>query len=292
MKGVSHRLRLRHQSSPRGESVQDVLVWAHELQLMKMFTRRHFQLKLHFTSVCPPHPRTAAGLFHILRSPSSSFRAQTAVQHFCPQRCTVSDITLCLSVFVRLYSLQLWPVVLSWGCTLACRTRTSWGSSTWSAWWPSLRASSAPTVRRSIPVESETKATTHSCLLLMNIWRRSLSETQIRVNLVFYVSGDEIGMLEDMEVGISDLQKVVFHITEAKADDLSDLQPLVCGRRWESISVVFVFRPCMFSYFIYYPVLFKIIVLVCTMQRKSESRLDYFMARRFRLVWKFWFLWL
>ncbi|XP_068178011.1 type II inositol 3,4-bisphosphate 4-phosphatase isoform X2 [Antennarius striatus] len=42
---------------------------------------------------------------------------------------------------------------------------------------------------------------------------------------------DEIGMLEDMEVGISDLQKVVFHITEAKTDDLSDLQPLVCGRR-------------------------------------------------------------
>ncbi|XP_028273215.1 type II inositol 3,4-bisphosphate 4-phosphatase isoform X2 [Parambassis ranga] len=42
---------------------------------------------------------------------------------------------------------------------------------------------------------------------------------------------EEIGMLEDMEVGISDLQKVVFKITEAKTDDLSDLQPLVCGRR-------------------------------------------------------------
>ncbi|KAM8772918.1 type II inositol 3,4-bisphosphate 4-phosphatase isoform X2 [Acanthopagrus latus] len=42
---------------------------------------------------------------------------------------------------------------------------------------------------------------------------------------------EEIGMLEDMEVGISDLQRVVFQITEAKTDDLSDLQPLVCGRR-------------------------------------------------------------
>ncbi|KAM4584368.1 type II inositol 3,4-bisphosphate 4-phosphatase isoform 1-T1 [Odontesthes bonariensis] len=42
---------------------------------------------------------------------------------------------------------------------------------------------------------------------------------------------EEIGMLEDMEVGISDLQKVVFKITEAKADGRSELQPLVCGRR-------------------------------------------------------------
>uniref|UniRef100_A0A3B4G3D8 phosphatidylinositol-3,4-bisphosphate 4-phosphatase n=1 Tax=Pundamilia nyererei TaxID=303518 RepID=A0A3B4G3D8_9CICH len=42
---------------------------------------------------------------------------------------------------------------------------------------------------------------------------------------------EEFGMLEDMEVGISDLQRVMFKITEAKSDDLSDLQPLVCGRR-------------------------------------------------------------
>uniref|UniRef100_A0A3Q2FFM0 phosphatidylinositol-3,4-bisphosphate 4-phosphatase n=1 Tax=Cyprinodon variegatus TaxID=28743 RepID=A0A3Q2FFM0_CYPVA len=33
---------------------------------------------------------------------------------------------------------------------------------------------------------------------------------------------EEIGMLEDMEVGISDLQKVVFRITEAKAEDLGE----------------------------------------------------------------------
>ncbi|KAM4603344.1 type II inositol 3,4-bisphosphate 4-phosphatase [Polymixia lowei] len=42
---------------------------------------------------------------------------------------------------------------------------------------------------------------------------------------------EEIGMLEDMEVGITDLHRVTFKITEAKTDDLSDLQPLVCGRR-------------------------------------------------------------
>lgn len=54
--------------------------------------------------------------------------------------------------------------------------------------------------------------------------------------------GEEFGMLEDMEVGISDLQRVMFKITEAKSDDLSDLQPLVCGRRWD---LVFFF--CLFS---------------------------------------------
>ncbi|XP_054636082.1 type II inositol 3,4-bisphosphate 4-phosphatase isoform X2 [Dunckerocampus dactyliophorus] len=42
---------------------------------------------------------------------------------------------------------------------------------------------------------------------------------------------EEIGMLEDMEVGISDLQRVVFKITEAKTDQLGDLQPVVRGRR-------------------------------------------------------------
>ncbi|XP_015200093.2 type II inositol 3,4-bisphosphate 4-phosphatase isoform X2 [Lepisosteus oculatus] len=42
---------------------------------------------------------------------------------------------------------------------------------------------------------------------------------------------EEIGMLEDMEVGISDLQRVTFKITEAKSEDPSDLQPVVSGRR-------------------------------------------------------------
>ncbi len=58
-------------------------------------------------------------------------------------------------------------------------------------------------------------------------------KNQITVNPVFQTLylGEEIGMLEDMEVGISDLQRVVFQITEAKTDDISGLQPLVCGRR-------------------------------------------------------------
>ncbi|XP_066574494.1 type II inositol 3,4-bisphosphate 4-phosphatase isoform X3 [Amia ocellicauda] len=42
---------------------------------------------------------------------------------------------------------------------------------------------------------------------------------------------EEIGMLEDMEVGISDLQRVTFKITEAKSEDPNDLQPIVSGRR-------------------------------------------------------------
>ncbi|XP_013924161.1 PREDICTED: type II inositol 3,4-bisphosphate 4-phosphatase [Thamnophis sirtalis] len=39
---------------------------------------------------------------------------------------------------------------------------------------------------------------------------------------------DEIGMLEDMAVGISDLQKVMFKITETKSDDIL---PVITGRR-------------------------------------------------------------
>ncbi|KAL2098065.1 hypothetical protein ACEWY4_007272 [Coilia grayii] len=42
---------------------------------------------------------------------------------------------------------------------------------------------------------------------------------------------EEIGMLEDMETGISDLNRVTFRITEAKSDDPADLQPVVSGRR-------------------------------------------------------------
>ncbi|XP_062852304.1 type II inositol 3,4-bisphosphate 4-phosphatase isoform X2 [Trichomycterus rosablanca] len=42
---------------------------------------------------------------------------------------------------------------------------------------------------------------------------------------------EEIGMLEDMEVGISDLHRVNFKITEAASEDPSNLQPTVKGRR-------------------------------------------------------------
>lgn len=40
--------------------------------------------------------------------------------------------------------------------------------------------------------------------------------------------GDEIGMLEDMAVGISDLKKVAFKIIEAKSNDVL---PVITGRR-------------------------------------------------------------
>ncbi|KAM6972366.1 type II inositol 3,4-bisphosphate 4-phosphatase isoform 2-T2 [Aplochiton taeniatus] len=45
------------------------------------------------------------------------------------------------------------------------------------------------------------------------------------------VYSEEIGMMEDMEVGISDLHRVTFRITEAKTDELADLEPVVSGRR-------------------------------------------------------------
>ncbi|XP_051983554.1 type II inositol 3,4-bisphosphate 4-phosphatase isoform X2 [Xyrauchen texanus] len=42
---------------------------------------------------------------------------------------------------------------------------------------------------------------------------------------------EEIGMLEDMEVGISDLHRVTFKITEATSEEPVNLQPTVSGRR-------------------------------------------------------------
>uniref|UniRef100_A0A3B4FKQ7 Type II inositol 3,4-bisphosphate 4-phosphatase-like n=1 Tax=Pundamilia nyererei TaxID=303518 RepID=A0A3B4FKQ7_9CICH len=41
--------------------------------------------------------------------------------------------------------------------------------------------------------------------------------------------GDEIGMLEDMEVGVADLKRVVFTITEAKTEQPDDLLPTLNG---------------------------------------------------------------
>ncbi|KAJ8008543.1 hypothetical protein DPEC_G00105970 [Dallia pectoralis] len=43
--------------------------------------------------------------------------------------------------------------------------------------------------------------------------------------------GDEVGMLEDMEVGVSDLKKISFRITEAKSEQPTDLLPTVSGQR-------------------------------------------------------------
>lgn len=45
---------------------------------------------------------------------------------------------------------------------------------------------------------------------------------------LFPCVGDEIGMLEDMAVGISDLKKVAFKIIEAKSNDVL---PVITGRR-------------------------------------------------------------
>ncbi|KAI2668134.1 Type II inositol 3,4-bisphosphate 4-phosphatase [Labeo rohita] len=42
---------------------------------------------------------------------------------------------------------------------------------------------------------------------------------------------EEIGMLEDMEVGIGDLHRVTFRITEAASEEAVSLQPTVSGRR-------------------------------------------------------------
>ena len=61
--------------------------------------------------------------------------------------------------------------------------------------------------------------------------RVSLDGALTRRCCVLCCEGEEIGMLEDMEIGISDLHRVSFKITEAKTDDLSDRQPSICGRR-------------------------------------------------------------
>ncbi|XP_070710550.1 type II inositol 3,4-bisphosphate 4-phosphatase-like isoform X2 [Pempheris klunzingeri] len=48
--------------------------------------------------------------------------------------------------------------------------------------------------------------------------------------------GDEVGMLEDMEVGVADLSRVMFAVTEAKSEQLDDLLPTLTGT-WSSLVV-------------------------------------------------------
>ncbi|XP_044039765.1 type II inositol 3,4-bisphosphate 4-phosphatase-like isoform X2 [Siniperca chuatsi] len=43
--------------------------------------------------------------------------------------------------------------------------------------------------------------------------------------------GDEVGMLEDMEVGVADLSEVAFTVTEAKTEQPDDLLPTLSGAR-------------------------------------------------------------
>ncbi len=48
------------------------------------------------------------------------------------------------------------------------------------------------------------------------------------------MSGDEVGMLEDMEVGVADLSNVAFTVTEAKTEEPDDLLPTLQGTWWET----------------------------------------------------------
>ncbi|XP_026016098.1 type II inositol 3,4-bisphosphate 4-phosphatase-like isoform X2 [Astatotilapia calliptera] len=58
--------------------------------------------------------------------------------------------------------------------------------------------------------------------------------------------GDEIGMLEDMEVGVADLKGVAFTITEAKTEQPDDLLPTLSGT-WGSFIVEVPLPPETFS---------------------------------------------
>ncbi|XP_034424916.1 type II inositol 3,4-bisphosphate 4-phosphatase-like isoform X2 [Hippoglossus hippoglossus] len=58
--------------------------------------------------------------------------------------------------------------------------------------------------------------------------------------------GDELGMLEDMEVGVSDLSQVAFTVTEANTEQPDDLLPTLSGT-WGSFVVEVQLTPEMFG---------------------------------------------
>ncbi|XP_035461774.2 type II inositol 3,4-bisphosphate 4-phosphatase-like isoform X3 [Scophthalmus maximus] len=58
--------------------------------------------------------------------------------------------------------------------------------------------------------------------------------------------GDEVGMLEDMEVGVADLSQVAFTVTEAKTEETDDLLPTLSGT-WGSFVVEVPLTPETFA---------------------------------------------
>ncbi|KAM7372683.1 hypothetical protein PAMP_009832 [Pampus punctatissimus] len=66
-----------------------------------------------------------------------------------------------------------------------------------------------------------------------------------QAKLLVYKS-DEVGMLEDMEVGVDDLGRVAFTVTEAKTEQLDDLLPTLHGT-WGSLVVKVPLPPEMFA---------------------------------------------
>ncbi|TRY54068.1 hypothetical protein DNTS_034495, partial [Danionella cerebrum] len=65
------------------------------------------------------------------------------------------------------------------------------------------------------------------------VFLKQLHEVGLLVQFESLLStySEEIGMLEDMEVGVSDLSTVRFRITEAQSEDGDALMPLITGRR-------------------------------------------------------------
>uniref|UniRef100_A0AAZ3PJ37 PH domain-containing protein n=1 Tax=Oncorhynchus tshawytscha TaxID=74940 RepID=A0AAZ3PJ37_ONCTS len=58
---------------------------------------------------------------------------------------------------------------------------------------------------------------------------------------------DEVGMLEDMEMGVSDLNRVSFKITEAKSEQPTDLLPSVTGLRPLPSETYLLVHPLLFN---------------------------------------------
>lgn len=130
------------------------------------------------------------------------------------RKVTVS-LSLCVSPSCRrLFAASCWSFLEVWRIQSSCSSSSLWES------WPSSRACWAPMVRL--------------------VWEwASVSSSQTAFLLLFglidsrCVSGEEVGMLEDMEVGVADLRSLAFSVTEAKSEQPEDLQPTLRGTWWE-----------------------------------------------------------